>query len=147
MGHRDLLVTQNLSQPSSNTAPLASRVASAAGRLRSNELTSQVGSGTHMSDLPGGFNGSMQHSARTGIALKTRAKSAPQGQITQNAILARFSASRAKQLRFPGEVLWYALFRWCCVDRLNRQGKPEMWVLERTLTRIVRITNYLKTKM
>src|SRR5215472_5108364 len=67
----------------------------------------------------------MQHSARTGIALKTRAKSAPQGQITQNAILARFSASRAKQLRFPGEVLWYALFRWCCVDRLNRHGKSE----------------------
>src|SRR5262250_3658275 len=31
MGHRDHLVTQNLSQPSSNTAPLASRVASAAG--------------------------------------------------------------------------------------------------------------------
>src|SRR4029077_18208033 len=35
MGHRDLLVTQNLSQPSSNTAPFISRVASAAGRLRS----------------------------------------------------------------------------------------------------------------
>src|SRR5215467_420620 len=48
MGHRDLLVTQNLSQPSSNTAPLASRVASAAGRLRSNELPGQVGPGTQM---------------------------------------------------------------------------------------------------
>src|SRR6266567_771294 len=35
MGHRDLLVTQNLSQPSSNTAPFTSRAASAAGRLRS----------------------------------------------------------------------------------------------------------------
>jgi hypothetical protein len=30
------LVTQNLSQPSSNIAPFASRAASAAGRLRSN---------------------------------------------------------------------------------------------------------------
>src|SRR5262249_21197514 len=38
-GHRDLLVTQNLSQPSSNIAPLASRVAFAAGRLRSNDET------------------------------------------------------------------------------------------------------------
>src|SRR5260221_6955411 len=37
MGHRDLLVTQNLSQPSSNTAPFTSRAASAAGRLRSHD--------------------------------------------------------------------------------------------------------------
>src|ERR1035438_8573938 len=36
MGHRDLLVTQNLSQPTSNLRPATSRVASAAGRLSSN---------------------------------------------------------------------------------------------------------------
>jgi hypothetical protein len=42
MGHRDLLVTHNLAQRSSNTAPLASRVASAAGRLRPNAFTGQV---------------------------------------------------------------------------------------------------------
>src|ERR1017187_1091749 len=39
MGHRDLLVTHNLSQPSSNQRPFAAREASAAGRLRSSRLT------------------------------------------------------------------------------------------------------------
>jgi len=33
MGHRDLLVTQNLSQSTSNQRQVAARVASAAGRL------------------------------------------------------------------------------------------------------------------
>jgi len=36
MGHRDLLVAQNLSQPTSNQRPVTSRAASAAGRLCSN---------------------------------------------------------------------------------------------------------------
>src|SRR6516225_1256422 len=51
MGHRDHLVTQNLYQPSSNTAPLASRVPSVAGRLhfrtgpRTGARTSQFCSG------------------------------------------------------------------------------------------------------
>ena len=60
---------------------------------------------SHFSDFPGGVNGSTQHSARTRIALKTRAKSAHQVRITQNAILAWVSASRSKQVRFPGEVI------------------------------------------
>src|SRR5215469_858948 len=38
MGHRDLLVTHNLAQPTSNPAPSSSRAASAAGRLRSSPL-------------------------------------------------------------------------------------------------------------
>ena len=58
-----------------------------------------------MSGLAGGVNGSTQHSARTRIASKTRAKSAHQVRIIQNVILAWVSASRAKQVRFPGEVI------------------------------------------
>src|ERR1019366_414425 len=42
MGHRDLLVTQTLSQPTSNQRPVAARVASAAGRLCSNAVTGKV---------------------------------------------------------------------------------------------------------
>ena len=61
--------------------------------------------GLHFSDYRGGLNGSTQHSARTRIALKTRAKSAHQVRITQNAILAWVLASRSKQVRLPGEVI------------------------------------------
>jgi len=52
MGHRDLLVTQTYLSSKATTAPFVPREASAAGWLRSNAVTSQVGPGTQVSDFP-----------------------------------------------------------------------------------------------
>src|SRR5208337_3651108 len=49
MGHRDLLVTKTYLNPQATTARFASCVASAAGRLRSNALTGNMGTGTNFS--------------------------------------------------------------------------------------------------
>ena len=47
------------------------------------------GTETNLSGLRGGFNGSTQHSARTQLALKTKAKIARYGWINRNVALAK----------------------------------------------------------
>jgi hypothetical protein len=51
MGHRDLLVTQTYLSYQATTAPFISREASAAGRLCSNDVTTEVGTGPNLSDF------------------------------------------------------------------------------------------------
>src|SRR5215469_18196733 len=64
MGHRDLLVTHNLAQPTGNPAPSSPREASAAGRLRSSRLTGHLCPGVryclHLLPCPTAINSSIK---------------------------------------------------------------------------------------
>jgi hypothetical protein len=73
-------------------------------------------------DLPdkrGGLNGSTQHSSRTRLALKTKAKSLARVRSAGTLPWLGFDQT-AKQITSPGEALSNQRIGWCCIDRLSR---------------------------
>ena len=69
----------------------------------------------------GSLDGSTQHSGRTRLALKTKAKSLARARSAGALPWLGFDRVPPKKVGSPGEVLWDQLIRWCCVDRLSWQ--------------------------
>ena len=70
----------------------------------------------------GGLNGSTQHSARTHLALKTKAKIARKVRSAGTLPWLGSDRVQSKEIGSPGEVLPDQLIRGCCIDRLSWQG-------------------------
>jgi hypothetical protein len=59
-----------------------------------------------LSDFPGGLNGSAQHSSRTRLALKTKAKSLARVRSAGTLLWLGFDQAAVKQIGSSGKALW-----------------------------------------
>src|SRR6478672_7662929 len=70
-------------------------------------------------DKSGGLNGSTQHSARTHLALKTRAKNARWVRSAETLTWLGFDRGQSNRSVLPGKALRNQRDGWCCIDRLS----------------------------
>ena len=77
--------------------------------------------GLHFSDYRGGLNGSTQHSSRTRLALKTKAKSLARVRSAGTLRWLGFDRGQPNRPLLPEEALSNQRIGWCCIDRLSRQ--------------------------